>query len=115
CYIPVHFARPDAATRQEGVRLVKDCLRAAKAVGAVGILLPHFERQRPNKGLLPEEIATYIDCFKQVAGTAEETGVFAALDTSFSVEQLQEIIRGVGAPHIGVYQDLSNALYYGHH
>jgi sugar phosphate isomerase/epimerase len=113
-YLDVHFSKPGPAVRRQGVELVKECLRAAQGVGAVAILLPHFERGRPDKCLLPEEVPLYVEGLKQVAQTAEETGVYVALETSFSVEQLQEIVRGVGAPHVGVYHDLSNALFYGH-
>lgn len=114
CFRDVHFAQPDPVARARGVALVRDCLRAAANIGAAAILLPHFERERPDKGLRPDEIATYVDCFREVASTAEETGVYAALETSFPVEQLQAIVRPVGSPHVGIYHDLSNALYYGH-
>jgi sugar phosphate isomerase/epimerase len=45
---------------------------------------------------------------------AEREHVVIALETSFAVEPLQRIIRGVGSPWVGVYQDVANALFYGH-
>src|SRR5205823_3039690 len=46
------------------------------------------------------------------APVAEETGVAIALETSFSARLLDRIVRAVGSPKVGVYQDLANALVY---
>jgi sugar phosphate isomerase/epimerase len=114
CYPQVNLANPDPSIRQQGITLLEDSLNAAKGVGAVAILVPHFERGRPDKCLLPEQVPPFIEALKPVAETADATGVYVGLETSFSVEQLQEIVHGVGSPQVGVYHDLSNALFYGH-
>ena len=55
-----------------------------------------------------------IEGFKRCAPVAEKLKVYATLETSFSVEQLQRIVDAVGSPYVGVYQDTANALHYGH-
>ena len=81
-------------------------------IGANGVLVPHFDRQSID--ITPEEEASTIEGFKQVASVAEETGVNVCLETSFSVEQLQRICQAVNSPRVGVYQDTANAIIYGH-
>ena len=108
----VNFGDPDPSVRQQGVELISDTLRACAGIGAVGVLTPHFDRQRID--ISAEEEATCIEGLRQVAPVAEETGVFVCLETSFSVEQLQRICTAVGSTHIGVYQDTANAIIYGH-
>ncbi len=106
----VNFAQDDAALRQEGVQLVSDALRACRNVGGTAILLPYFDRDRLDIGA--DEEARFIEGLRACAPVAEETGVAIALETSFSPEQLQRIIRAVGSPKVGVYQDLANAIIY---
>jgi L-ribulose-5-phosphate 3-epimerase len=105
------FALPDA-DMDEGVRFVSDCLRACDALNAAGALLPHFDRENIDVTAAAE--AAFIEGFKRCAPVAEELEVYATLETSFSVEQLQRIVDAVDSPYFGVYQDVANALHYGH-
>jgi sugar phosphate isomerase/epimerase len=106
----VNFAQEDEALRQEGVALVSDAIRAVRNVGGEGILLPHFVRQTLD--IPPEEEARMIDGLRQIAPVAEQNGVLVGLESSFSAGQLERITRGVGSKHVGVYQDLANAIIY---
>lgn len=105
------FAMPDADMDQS-VQFVLDCLRACAALNATGVLLPHFDRENIN--ISAEGEAAFIEGFKRCAPVAEELKVYAAMETSFSVQQLQRIVDGVDSPYVGVYQDVANALHYGH-
>ena len=105
------FAQPDA-DMDKSIEFVEDCLRACSAIQAAGVLFPHFDRE--NIDISATEEAAFIEGFKRCAPVAEELKVYATLETSFSVEQLQRIIDVVASPYIGVYQDVANALHYGH-
>ena len=105
------FALPDA-DMDRSVQFVEDCLRAGAALNATGVLLPHFDRE--NIDISAAEEAAFIEGFKRCAPVAEELKIYATLETSFSVEQLQRIVDAVNSPYVGVYQDVANALHYGH-
>ena len=83
---------------------------------------PWYEDQRawadaealPYAELCAAAEAAFIEGFKRCAPVAEELKVYATLETSFSVEQLQRIVDAVGSHYVGVYQDVANALHYGH-
>jgi len=105
------FALPDA-DMDRSVQFVEDCLRAGAALNATGVLLPHFDRE--NIDVSATEEAAFIEGFKRCAPVAEELTIYATLETSFSVEQLQRIVDAVDSPYVGVYQDVANALHYGH-
>ena len=96
----------------KGVQFVKDCLRACAAINAAGVLFPHFDRENIDINEAGE--AAFIEGFKKCASVAEELKVCASLETSFSVEQLQRIVDTVNSPYVGIYQDVANALHYGH-
>ena len=87
-------------------------IEAAADLGCAAILCPTFERQ--NIDLNPQQTETYIECFRQCAPATDRDGIILALETSFSVGLLHDIVRSVGSPCVKVYQDLSNALFYGH-
>lgn len=105
------FALPDA-DMGKSVKFVLDCLHACAALNAVGVLLPHFDRENIDVSEAEEE--AFIEGFKRCASVAEELKVYATLETSFSVEQLQRIVDAVNSPYVGIYQDVANALHYGH-
>jgi L-ribulose-5-phosphate 3-epimerase len=105
------FGLPDA-DMDASVRFVSDCLRVCAALGAAGVLLPHFDRENIDVSAAAE--VAFIGGFKRCAPVAEELKVYATLETSFSVEQLQRIVDAVDSPYVGVYQDVANALHYGH-
>src|SRR4051812_26554461 len=108
----VSFGSADAAAREAGVPFVEQCLRATRAVGGDAVLLPHFERETINP--TEEQERHFIEGLRRCAPLAERERVLIALETSFGVEPLQRIMRAVGSPWVGVYQDTSNALFYGH-
>ncbi len=105
------FALPDV-DMDKSVQFVSDCFRASAALNAAGVLLPYFDRV--NIDVSAAEEAAFIEGFKLCAPVAEELKVYAALETTFSVEQLQRIVDAVDSPYVGVYVDLANALHYGH-
>ena len=109
-YRPVNLCQEDQATRQQGIQLVSNALRACKNVGGAAVLVPHFDRERLDVG--PDEEARLVEGLRACAPVAEETNVAIALETSFSAGQLQRITRAVGSPKVGVYQDLANAVIY---
>jgi len=105
------FSLPDV-DMDRSVEFVEESLRAAANLNAEGVLLPHFERE--NIDLDESGEAAFIDGFARCAPAAEELRVNICLETSFSVEQLNRIVDGVGSRFVGVYQDVANALHYGH-
>jgi len=98
--------------RKRGVEMLHQGIEAAADLGCAAILCPTFERQ--NIDLNPQQTETYVECFRKCAPAAEAAGIMLALETSFSVELLRDIVQAVDSPCIKVYQDLSNALFYGH-
>ena len=104
----------DPAERAQRVAFVEKWLGLAKEVGGVAILLPQFERDREDKSLLPDEEANYIEGLKACAPAAERLQIYIGLETSFNSRQLERIMDAVDSPWVGAYQDVSNALYYGH-
>lgn len=98
--------------RKRGVELLHQAIEAAVDLGCAAILCPTFERQ--NIDLNPRQTETYVECFRKCVPAAEHAGIMLALETSFSVELLRDIVRAVESPCVKVYQDLSNALFYGH-
>ncbi len=111
-YRSVNFALPDPEARRAGVALVASSLRACRRLDGSAVLFPHFERERIDISAAEEE--RYIAELRRCVPVAEETGVAIALETSFSIDQLQRIIQAVGSPLVGVYVDLANALHFGH-
>lgn len=108
----VNFGLPDADARRAGVALVSDSLRACRRLGGSAVLVPHFDRERIDIGA--EEEQRFVEELRRCVPAAEETGVAIALEMSCSAAQLQRIVQTVGSPLVGVYQDLANALIYGH-
>ena len=106
------FIDEDSDVRKRGVQMLHQAIDAAADLGCVAILCPTFERQ--NIDLSPRQTDTYVACFKECTRAAEDAGIMLALETSFSVELLSHIVSAVDSPCIKVYQDLSNALFYGH-
>ena len=106
------FIDEDPEVRTRGVETLRQVIDAAKDLGCFGVLCPTFDRQ--NIDLNEAQTQTYIECFRQCAPKAEQANLCLALETSFSVELLLDIIQAVGSTHVKVYQDVSNALYYGH-
>lgn len=104
--------RGSARARAEAAEVVRRSLRACKRVGGAGILLPYFERERID---ITEQEADWLgEDMKQCAPLAEELQVDICLETSFSSAQLRRICDAVGSSHVGVYQDIANALHFGH-
>jgi sugar phosphate isomerase/epimerase len=108
----VSFGSDDPSARERGVPFVEQCLRACRAVGGDAVLLPHFERETINP--TEEQERNFSEGLRRCAPIAERERVAIALETSFGVESLQRIMRAVDSPWVGVYQDVGNALYYGH-
>lgn len=109
---PYKAAAGDAAQRAEILKTVEGSLKACKDLNGVGILLPFFEREHID--ITAEEEARLIEDMKKVAPVAESLEVMVCLETSFSSAQLKRVCDGVGSKWVGVYQDIGNALHFGH-
>jgi len=107
-----NWALPDSEARKRGVQAVEEMCDASQAIGATAILLPHFDRKKID--LDKTELENFIDGCRKAAPKAEQTQVFLSIETSFSVEMLIQIVDTVNSPYVGVYQDVANALSYGH-
>jgi len=94
-----------------GVRAVCDCVRAAHGLGAGAVLLPIFDVARGDVDVAAE--ARLIEGFRRCAPLAEELDVAIALETTFSIEQLERIVDRVGSGRFGVYEDVGNSLRFG--
>ena len=105
------FAMPDV-DMDKSVQFVSNCLRASSGLGGAGVLFAYFDRV--NIDVSAEEEAAFIKGFSRCAPVAQMLKVHAALETTFSVEQLQRIVDAVNSPYVGVYTDVANALHYGH-
>ena len=105
-------AQEDQDVRDRVVDLVNKAIQACKGMGGVGILLPFFDRE--NIDISPRETEVLIADLKRCAPVAEDLGIKVALETSFTSGLLKQICDGVGSKRVGVYQDLANALGYGH-
>lgn len=105
-------AQDNAAVRDRVVGLVEKAAQACKNMGGVGVLLPFFDRE--NIDISDREAEVLIEDLKRCAPAAEDLGIKIALETSFSTGLLKTICDGVGSTMVGVYQDLANALSYGH-
>ncbi|MCK5803687.1 MAG: sugar phosphate isomerase/epimerase [Lentisphaeria bacterium] len=106
------FIDPDPEVRGHGVELLGQAIEGAADLGCAAILCPTFERQ--NIDIDPLQTETYVECFRKCVPAAEDAGIMLALETSFSVELLHHIVQAVDSPCVKIYQDLSNALFYGH-
>jgi len=102
----------DTAVRAEMIEVTKKSVKACKALGGTGILLPYFEREHID--ITDEEAERLIADMKQCAAVAEDLQIAICLETSFSSRLLKRICDGIGSPYIGVYQDIGNALHFGH-
>ena len=94
------------------VSLVEKALRACKGMGGTGILLPFFDRERID--ISGREAELLVEDMKRCAPVAEDLGMKVGLETSFSPQLLQTICDGIGSEMVGVYQDMANAIQYGH-
>ncbi len=104
--------RGDAQARTNAVNLVRRSLRACKRLGGAGILLPYFERE--DIDVTAQEAEWLAEDMKQCAALAEELQVDVCLETSFPTARLQGICDAVDSERVGVYQDIANALHFGH-
>ena len=109
---PYKAAGEDQEARSEMIEMVKRSLQACKDLGGEGILLPYFEREHID--ITPEESDRLVTDMKRCAPAAEGLQMTICLETSFSSGLLKRICDGIGSNSIGVYQDISNALHFGH-
>lgn len=105
------FALPDV-DMDKSVQFVSNCLRACAGLNGAGVLFPYFDRV--NIDISAEEEAAFIEGLSRCAPVAQMLKIYTALETTFSVEQLQRIVDAVNSPYVGVYTDVANALHYGH-
>lgn len=105
-------AQDNPEVRNRVVDLVNKAVRACKGMGGAGVLLPFFDRE--NIDISQEEADVLVEDLKRCAPLAEDLSIKVALETSFSSGLLKDICDGVGSEMVGVYQDLANALSYGH-
>ena len=102
----------DPSVRDRVVDLVARSLKACKGMGGVGVLLPFFDRERID--ISAREADLLVEDMKRCASVAEDLGMKIALETSFSPALLNTICDGIGSKMVGVYQDMANAIQYGH-
>ncbi len=111
CFRAHNFAIPDV-DMDESVAFVERSLSACSLMGGDVILLPHFEPE--NIDLDPRGEEAYIRGLSRCTSAASRNSVFLGLETSFSWRQLRRILDAVDSEMAGVYQDLANAIFYGH-
>jgi len=103
--------RNPLATDERAPAWMGQCIDAAKALGAVGILVPFFG---PG-GLLDErgqwkpEADHVVARLKEVAPKAEAAGVKLGLENTCSARQNLELLDRVGSDAVGCYYDIGNS------
>ncbi|MDP6041620.1 MAG: sugar phosphate isomerase/epimerase family protein, partial [Candidatus Latescibacteria bacterium] len=105
-------AQDNAEIRDRVVGLVNKAVQACKGMGGAGVLLPYFDRE--NIDISRADADLLVEDLKRCAPLAEDLGIKLALETSFTSGLLKDICDGVGSEMVGVYQDMANALIYGH-
>jgi L-ribulose-5-phosphate 3-epimerase len=89
-----------------GQRWVADCIPIAKAMGVRVVLLPFF-----GKGALetPAEMDKVGDILKEVAPTAEKSGVILGLEDTISARDNVRIMERTKSPAVLTYYDVGNS------
>jgi len=106
------FTGDDRDLVRQGVEATGKVVDICKELGGVAILMPTFDWEKID--LDEGETERYITAIKECAPAAEAAEIYLALETSFSVELLQKIMREVASPWVKIYQDVANAIFYGH-
>lgn len=106
------FMHPRDSTRTEGIAKLQYLAEVCPEVGAKVILVPFF-----GGGQIADEhieSPRFIDGLKMAAETAEQQGVFLAIESTLRADQHAQIIENVGSSAVGVYYDMGNATGFGY-
>jgi L-ribulose-5-phosphate 3-epimerase len=89
-----------------GQRWVADSIPAAKALGVKVVLLPFFGKWRLET---PAEMDRVGDILKEIAPTAEKTGVILGLEDTISAKDNVRIMDRAKSPAVLTYYDVGNS------
>jgi L-ribulose-5-phosphate 3-epimerase len=89
-----------------GQRWVADSIPAAKALGVKVVLLPFFGKQALET---PAEMDRVGDILKEIAPTAEKTGIILGLEDTISAKDNVRIMDRAKSPAVLTYYDVGNS------
>ena len=105
------FKSPDPAVRERAVEFIRNAIRVAGELGARVVLVPFFGA---SELFTPEDRERAARGMAGVAPEAERAGVVLAMENTLSAEQDLEMLSAIGSPAVGVYFDVSNAMWWHH-
>lgn len=105
------YKSADPAVRRRTTDLLRATLGVAGELGARVLLVPFFGE---SELFSAEERARVAEGLAAVAPEAERAAVVLAMENTLSAEQDLEILATVGSPAVGVYFDVSNAMWWQH-
>lgn len=106
------FKSPEPEVRQRTAALIRQALAAAADLGARVILIPFFGNSELHTAVDRERVAQGL---REVAPDAERAGVRLGMENTLSAAQDIEMLEAIRSPAVGVYFDVSNAMWWHHH
>jgi L-ribulose-5-phosphate 3-epimerase len=106
CFIRWPLRGVADGARRERIDLLEQVVRQAARIGALIVVLPLLEGNRPASQDDASRLLSAIDPVLQIAATLD---VRIALETDWPGERLRAFIAGAGAPALGGCYDIGNA------
>ena len=105
------FKSPEPEVRQRAADLIRAAVGAAAELGARVILIPFFGASELH--IAPDRDRV-VQGLREVAPDAERAGVRRGMENTLSAAEDLEMLAAVGSPAVGVYFDVSNAMWWHH-
>jgi len=105
------FKSGDPSVRERAAGLIQDAIRVAGELGARVVLIPFFG---DSELFTPEDRERVVRGLAGMAPEAERAGVMLGMENTLSAEQDLEMLSAIGSPAVGVYFDVSNAMWWHH-
>lgn len=105
------FKSPDPEVRAATAALIRDAVVAAADLGARVLLIPFFGASELHTDLDREHVVAGL---REVAPDAEAAGVQLGLENTLSAAEDLEMLAAIDSPAVGVYFDVSNAMWWHH-
>jgi len=101
----------DPGTTARAEALVRAAVPAARELGASVILLPFFGAAELRD---PQDRSRAAAALAALAPAAQAAGVVLAVENTLSADDNLALLATAGSPAVGVYFDVSNAMWWGH-
>ena len=105
------FKSAEPGVRARAAGLIRAAMRVGGELGARVILIPFFGA---SELFTPDDRERVAGGLAELAPEAERAGVVLAMENTLSAAQDLQMLAAIGSPAVGVYFDVSNAMWWHH-